>query len=101
MRYHLWIEDNAKDEISRLPGNFRQRMRRAVSDLAYNPRPSIGKRLDLSDEGLAGLEIWRLRIDPWRVIYVIDDGAQEVGVLAVRKRPPYDYADVTELMGGL
>ncbi len=43
----------------------------------------------------------RLRLDRWRVIYVVDDNWEEVGVLAIRKRPPYDYSDLDELLSDL
>lgn len=39
MRYQLWIKDEAKAEIRRLPGHMRQRIRRAVKSLGSEPRP--------------------------------------------------------------
>jgi mRNA interferase RelE/StbE len=47
------------------------------------------------------LEVRRLRLDEWRVIYVVDEEWSEVGVLAVRKRPPYDYSDLSALLASL
>jgi len=40
-------------------------------------------------------------MESWRVIYVVDEEWSEVGVLAVRKRPPYDYRDLPELLAEL
>ena len=40
-------------------------------------------------------------MDSWRIIYVVDDQLAEVGILAVRKRPPYDYSDLGELLAHL
>jgi hypothetical protein len=31
----------------------------------------------------------------------VDASAEEVGVLAVRKRPPYDYDDLLDLLAGI
>jgi len=98
MSYKLWVENQAKQEIKKLPGNIRQRIRRAISDLADNSRPHYSEEMDAPDD--FDLELRRLRIDPWRVIYVVDEEYSEVGVLAVRKRPPYDYSDLTELLEG-
>lgn len=99
MRYRLWIKNEAKTEIRRLPGHMRQRVRRAVQDLGTEPRPHYSRAMR-APEGI-DLEVRRLRLERWRVIYVVDEEWSEVGVLAVRKRPPYDYSDLLELLEGL
>ncbi len=43
----------------------------------------------------------RIRVGDWRVIYAIDDIERWVWVLAVRKRPPYDYGDLAELLASI
>lgn len=43
------------------------------------------------------VELRRIRIDRWRVVYVIEANLSLVTVLAVRKRPPYQYEDLEEL----
>lgn len=96
--YTIYIRPTALKEIKELPGNFRQRMRRAVSELADNPRPPKSKALTVS--GIVA-EIRRLRMDRWRLIYAITDTDHIVDVLAVRKRPPYDYGDLATLLSGL
>ena len=45
------------------------------------------------------LEARRLRIDSWRVLYAIDEEWEIITVLAVRKRPPYNYDDLRDLLG--
>jgi mRNA interferase RelE/StbE len=42
-----------------------------------------------------------LRLDRWRIVYAISDEAAMVDVLAVRKRPPYDYGDLEGLLNSL
>jgi mRNA interferase RelE/StbE len=74
---------------------MRQRVRRAIDRLAENPRPAASKRLDAPE---LGSELHRLRLDRWRIVYMVNEGEQAIDVLAVRKRPPYDYGDLAELI---
>ena len=98
MSYHLWINDEVKSEIRRLPGHLRQRIRHAIQDLAFKQRPD-NSRLMRAPEGVElELELRRIRLAEWRVIYVIDEEWSEIGVLAVRKRPPYGYEDLSDLL---
>jgi mRNA-degrading endonuclease RelE of RelBE toxin-antitoxin system len=99
MPYQLWIEDQAKAEVNRLPGHTRQRIRQAIRGLSLEPRPHDSRALQSS--AAIELEVRRLRLEHWRVIYVVDEQSAEVGVLAIRKRPPYDYSDLAELLAGL
>jgi mRNA-degrading endonuclease RelE of RelBE toxin-antitoxin system len=96
----LWVEPAALDEIAALPGYMRQRVRRVVSELRETSRPSYSKELEVPpDLEVEGLEARRLRIESWRVLYVIDDQWESITVLGVRKRPPYNYEDLRELLG--
>ena len=98
----LWIEPVALGEIAELPGNVRQRVRRAVRDLQMEARPSNSRELQIPDDAqIDQIEARRLRIDNWRIIYVIDEQWDIVTVLAVRKRPPYNYDDLRELFNKL
>ncbi|MBE7530612.1 MAG: type II toxin-antitoxin system RelE/ParE family toxin [Chloroflexi bacterium] len=72
-----------------------QRLKRAIDDLAENPRPSQSKRLETP---AIEPELRRLRLDRWRVVYAISEEESTIDVLAVRKRPPYDYGDLTTLI---
>lgn len=47
------------------------------------------------------MEARRLRMEQWRLIYVIDQDLELISVLAVRRRPPYNYDDLRELLGAL
>jgi mRNA-degrading endonuclease RelE of RelBE toxin-antitoxin system len=96
----LWVEPSALDEIAALRGHMRQRVRRAVSDLRETPRPSQSRTLEIPDNlQLEGLEARRLRLDNWRIVYVVDEQWEIITVLAVRKRPPYNYDDLRDLLG--
>jgi mRNA interferase RelE/StbE len=96
-RFTVYVTPPAWKEIKQLPGHVRQRVRRAVGALADNPRPARSKVLDVP--GLS-CEVRRLRIDRWRIVYAVTEAEQAVDVLAVRKRPPYDYGDLEALLGG-
>jgi mRNA-degrading endonuclease RelE of RelBE toxin-antitoxin system len=39
-----------------------------------------------------------LQIDNWRIVYLITEDEKAVDIVAVRKRPPYDYGDLAELL---
>jgi mRNA interferase RelE/StbE len=94
-RYRVYVTPAAWKEIKHLPGQVRQRVRKAVEALAENPRPGKSKALDLP--GLPA-EVRRLRLDRWRIVYAFTEADSVVDVLAVRKRPPYDYGDLESLL---
>ena len=94
--YKVYILPRASQEIDRLPGHVRQRVRRAVIGLRDDPKPAHGIQLDF-DLG-AGRELWRLRLDTWRLVYLLDRDWGTIYVLAVRKRPPYQYEDLPALV---
>ena len=98
-RYDVWIEPAVHQARKRLPGRFRQRVKRAIAALADDPRPPNSRALDVSDLDVPpDVELRRIRMDPWRMVYAVNDAEAWVWVLAVRKRPPYDYEDLEELL---
>ncbi len=96
--YTVYVTPDALREIRELPGNMRQRVKRAIDGFVHDPRPSNGKVLDVPD---VELEVWRLRLDKWRILYAIGESDRTVDILAVRKRPPYDYGDLDKLLAGM
>jgi mRNA interferase RelE/StbE len=97
-RYTVYLTPAALREIRNLPGNMRQRVKRTIDALADDPRPAHGKALNLSED--FGHEVWRIRLDKWRVVYAVTEADEAIDVLAVRKRPPYDYGDLRSLLAG-
>lgn len=93
--YTVYVTPETFREIKALPGNVKQRVSRAIQALASNPRPSEGKKLDTPE---LTPELWRLRLGQWRIVYAITEDDQVVDILAVRKRPPYDYGDLETLL---
>jgi mRNA interferase RelE/StbE len=105
-RYTVYVVPEEFQRIKELPGKVRQHVKKAIRDLAIDPRPADSKRLDLieatrnlPDDEQIDCELRRLRIESWRIVYSVDEADQFVDVLAVRKRPPYDYGDLGELLG--
>jgi mRNA interferase RelE/StbE len=94
-RYTVYVIPHAWKEIKDLPGNMRQRVKRAIEALADNPRPPRSKALDTPD---FEHELRRLRLDRWRIVYAVTETNKAVDVLTVRKRPPYDYGDLGQLL---
>jgi mRNA interferase RelE/StbE len=62
------------------------------------PRPADSKSLEWPPEHF---EPRRLKMGNWRIIYAVDDGDGWVWVLAVQRRPPYDYGDLARLLDRL
>jgi mRNA interferase RelE/StbE len=80
MRYRISLSDEAERSLTRLPGNFRQRVRRLIESLATDPSPRYAQELrDRPNH-------YRIRLDPWRIIYRIDDEAETVAILGVRRK---------------
>jgi mRNA-degrading endonuclease RelE of RelBE toxin-antitoxin system len=99
VRYEVFLEREVHQARERLPGNFRQRIRAAITGLALEPRPAPSQILDTSSvEVPIGVELRRLRLDPWRLVYAIHEQEKWVWVLALRRRPPYDYEDLADLL---
>jgi mRNA interferase RelE/StbE len=96
--YQVWLEAEVHEMRTRLPGNVRQRVKKLISDLADQPRPSLSRALDISELDVpSSIEIRRIRLEEWRIIYGVNDSDKWVWVLAVRRRPPYDYQDIPEI----
>ncbi len=113
--YTVYVTPTAWDEVQELPGHMRQRVRRAIAGLADEPRPAESKALvrPIQEEALEAQdtaasaedqpyepahELRRIRLDRWRIVYAITETDQAIDVVAVRKRPPYDYGDLEHLL---
>jgi mRNA-degrading endonuclease RelE of RelBE toxin-antitoxin system len=94
--YRIFLRPQADQEGRKLPGVVKQRIRRIIDELAENPRPYNSIQMQ-TPEPLT-VEPRRIRVNGWRILYVVDEVWQEIAVIAIRKRPPYDYEDLTELL---
>ena len=99
MRYTLFLEPEVHAARERLPGHIRQRVRRAIEDMAEEPRPPDTRALDMSSLELAPeIEVRRLRLESWRLVYAVNDTDGWVWILGLHRRPPYDYADLPAIV---
>ena len=99
--YQVEVSEQVRKEIRRLPGNVRQRVIRALRSLEQEPHPHNSRSLDTTKAGIElepGMELSRIRIASWRVLYLVEEEWKLVSVLAIRKRPPYQYDDLDELV---
>ncbi len=100
--YDLLIEAAAHTERKQLPGQVRQLVKQAIAALRYEPRPHISETLDTTGLDIPpDVELRRIRLDQWGIIYAVNDVEQWTWVWGVRKRPPYDYQDLTEFVARL
>ena len=101
--YRVEVTSEVRSEIRRLPGNVRQRVMRSLRALEQEPRPPDSRPLDAVKAGIEleqGVELHRIRMASWRIVYLVEEEWQLVSVLAIRKRPPYQYGDLEELVHG-
>jgi mRNA-degrading endonuclease RelE of RelBE toxin-antitoxin system len=100
--YTVFIEPEVHAARGQLPGHMRQRIRRAIDDLARMPRPSGTRSLDTARLDLPPeIELRRLRVESWRLIYAVNDAESWIWILGIQRRPPYDYDDLTALAAKL
>ncbi|MCG8350646.1 MAG: type II toxin-antitoxin system RelE/ParE family toxin [Chloroflexales bacterium] len=99
MSYDLFLDPEVHRMRYALPGNMRQRIRRLIDALRDAPRLVQSNPLDMSGLALPpDVELRRIRLDRWRIIYAVNDQDDWVWVLAIRRRPPYDYDDLADLI---
>jgi mRNA-degrading endonuclease RelE of RelBE toxin-antitoxin system len=92
-RYRLRYSEEVRRALHRLPGNYRQRFRRILEKLPDDPYPAGSVPLRHSVPGGR-----KMRLDQWRLIYQVDEQAQILYVLAIRRKTgPETYQDLPEV----
>jgi len=79
MAYSVSTISAAEKELDQFPATLFVRIRRSIIALEDNPRPRGVRKL-------AGRDLYRLRVGDYRVLYIIDDEAQEITIAAVGHR---------------
>jgi len=80
MNYTVRLKRSAEKELEDFPDHVHNRITERLLTLEQNPRPRGVRKL----RGRA--EEYRLRVGDYRVLYVVDDAAQVVEVIAIRHR---------------
>ena len=99
--YRVELTSEARKELRHAPGHLRARILQLLHTLERSFSPPGSRQLDLAqieDSLTSGMELWRVRLDAWRVIYVVDSEERIISVLAIRQRPPYQYEDLNALI---
>jgi mRNA-degrading endonuclease RelE of RelBE toxin-antitoxin system len=87
------LRPSAWEDLKLHRGNLRRQIIKAIDSLEQDLRPSESKQLMLIDDHR---EVRRLRFGQWRILYLVLD--EQPLILAIRRRPPYDYADLASLV---
>jgi mRNA interferase RelE/StbE len=90
MGYQIDIPNSVKRQIEALPGHIRQRVKRAIAELAYTPYPQHAEELRGVLQGR-----YKIKLDLYRIVYRVEDEVAVVMVLKVGKKQPgfYDGLD--------
>jgi mRNA-degrading endonuclease RelE of RelBE toxin-antitoxin system len=102
--YSVILPPEVRLEIRNLPGNLRPRVIQVLEELKSNPIPAKTKKLETMalDQAMPpGFSLYRTRLDNWRIIYVVEEEFTLITILAIRKRPPYQYEDFQTLVDRL
>jgi mRNA interferase RelE/StbE len=78
-RYTVRIKASAQREMDALPRDIFRRVSDIILSLEAAPRPRTSKRL-------RGREGYRMRVGDYRILYLVDDAAHIVEVVAVGNR---------------
>jgi mRNA interferase RelE/StbE len=102
--YRVEIIQPARKEIRSLPGYARQPVLRELRALTREPQPHHSQEIMPEKSGISlpvGITLHRIRLSHWRIVYALEEEWKLITVLAVRKRPPYQYNDLEELIKNL
>ena len=98
--YRVEVTAEARKDLRRAPGHLRARILQVLHMLERNYSPPGSRRLDTAqlEETLPpDMSFWRVHLDTWRVIYIVDTEDQVVSILAIRQHPLYQYEDLRDL----
>ena len=81
MTYTLEVTNSARREIRKLPKDILMQIKKSFEKLAFEPRPSNVKKL----KGIKA-EVYRVRVENYRIVYEIRDKKLVIIVIAVAHR---------------
>jgi mRNA interferase RelE/StbE len=76
-RYEIQILKKPRKVLERLPRDLRERIVRAIDELAEAPRPPGCKKLTGYDN------LFRIRVVDWRIAYVVEEDVLTILVLKI------------------
>jgi mRNA interferase RelE/StbE len=78
--YAVVFARSARKELQNLDPPVARRIIKQIETLVTDPRPSGVVKLE------GAIDLWRIRVGQWRVVYRISDREHLVDVIAVRHR---------------
>jgi mRNA interferase RelE/StbE len=83
--YEVTITARAERDLRRLDRAIKNRVVKAILELASNPRPAGCLKVKSEED------VWRIRVGDWRIGYRVGDASQEVLIIRVgHRREFYD-----------
>lgn len=89
MQYQVEIARRVRRQIEGLPGHIRQRVKREIAKLAFNPRPNNAEELQGNLQGR-----YKIKLDQYRIVYRLDDDIAVVEVLKAGRKHDTFYNDI-------
>jgi len=80
MTYTVVLRPHAFRAMMKLPADVRRRLQPAIDALANTPRPAGVKKLSSTED------VYRIRVDDYRILYEIQDAVLRVLVIEVGHR---------------
>ena len=77
--FQIEVDDRSVKSLLRLPKRILPRVRKAISALAFEPRPPGSKKL-------TGREGYRIRVGDYRVLYEIEDEKKRIRIYKISHR---------------
>ena len=79
MTYQVILKKSVEKELDSLEGKLFERIKNRLLRLEKNPRP-------IGVQKLHGQSAYRIRVGSYRILYLIDDAAKTVEIVAVSHR---------------
>ena len=78
--YELRLARSARKELDALPDSVVARIARSLDTLSLAPRPRGCKQLR------GTVDLWRIRVGAYRIVYRVDDAARLIEIRAIGDR---------------
>ncbi len=93
MPYALDVLPRARQKFRQLPTRIRRDVEESIQALRDDPYPPVADALrDQYDD------IYKIKIDGWRIFYTIDEGDRVVRVINVKRRTRDTYNSLYSLL---
>ncbi|MDY6784330.1 MAG: plasmid stabilization system [Cyanobacteriota bacterium] len=84
--YTVKLLQSVHQERSSIPvGEIHQEIKRIVTALAEDPRPSYSTEVQFKKIEALNWQPRKIRVESWRILYAVDDRANQAVVLAIKQ----------------